>query len=138
MAQKKFKGIAADFINNIKAQFIGQGADPNRIIVQDLYNYQSKDNTNSMFKTKSNSLDIMSAMSPENREILQSLLSIYNQHIETKREILTQARNLFNTDIVQTVIDVMIDDGFNAFQNENEEFIIEYVLDDEELDELGE
>lgn len=139
MAGKQFKGLAKDFINAMKTQFIGQGADPNNIIVQDLFNYSSPDNrANSPLKIKSNSLDELRTMSAEDRSILSTLLAVYNEHIQTKREILTQSRNMFDTDIVQTVIDVMIDDGFNSFQNEKEEFKIEYLLDDDDLQNLGE
>ena len=136
--RKQFKGLAKDFINAMKTQFIGQGADPNKIIVQDLFDYSPKDNNVNKFKLKSASLDELRSMSQEDRQILSTLLAVYNEHISNKREVLTQSRNLFDTDIVQTVIDVMIDDGFNSFQNEKEEFIIEYQLDDEDLDNLGE
>lgn len=137
---KQFKGVAADFINAMKTRFIGQGANPNDIIVQDLYNYNPPSNEGAgMFKfSKANALDQFRAMSAEERDIFSTLLSVYNQHIETKRDVLTQARNLFTSDIVQTVIDVMIDDGFNSFNNEKEEFKIEYILDDDDLDNLGE
>lgn len=138
---KQWKGLAADFIKAMKTQFIGQGANPNDIIVQDLYNYNPPSNEGQgVFKnlTKANALDELSSMSPERRSIISSLLAVFNEHITTKREVLTQARNLFDTDIVQTVIDVMIDDGFNSFNNEKEEFKIEYILDQEDLDNLGE
>ena len=136
---KQWKGLAADFINAIKTQFIGQGANPNDIIVQDLFNYNPPSNEGrGIFKNKSNALNEFAAMSKEERAIFSSLLAVYNENITTKREVLTQARNLFDMDIIQTVIDVMIDDGFNSFQNEKEEFKIEYVLDQEDLDNLGE
>ena len=136
---KQFRGIAADFIKAMKTQFIGKGADPNDIIVQDLYNYNPPSNQSNIIKfDRANALDEFKAMSKEERSIFSSLLAVYNEHITTKREILTQARNLFQTDIIQTVIDVMIDDGFNSFCNEKEEFKIEYVLDDDDLDNLGE
>lgn len=139
---KQWKGLAADFIKAMKTRFIGQGANPNDIIVQDLYNYNPSENQGNkgLFKNinKSNSLDELRTMSAEERSIFSSLLAVYNEHINTKREVLTQARNLFDTDIVQTVIDVMIDDGFNSFNNEKEEFKIEYILDQEDLDNLGE
>ena len=137
---KQFKGIAANFIKAMKLQFIGRGADPNDIIVQDLFNYAPPSNEGKgMFNgfRKRNSLDDLRSMTPEERSIFSSLLAVYNEHIETKREVLTQARNLFNTDIVQTVIDVMIDDGFNSFNNEKEEFKIEYILEDDDLNNLG-
>ena len=41
---KQFRGIAADFIKAMKTQFIGKGANPNDIIVQDLYNYNPPSN----------------------------------------------------------------------------------------------
>ena len=85
------------------------------------------------FISKSNSEYANLAKSAKNELILSGL-----RENPTKREILTQARNLFNTDIVQTVIDVMIDDGFNSFCNEKEEFKIEYILDADDLDNLGE
>ena len=40
---KQWKGIAADFIKAMKTSFIGQGANPNDIIVQDLYSFAPKD-----------------------------------------------------------------------------------------------
>lgn len=142
MAQKQFKGIAADFINAIKAQFIGQGANPNDIFVQDLFTYAPKDPMASRgYKglQKSNVLDEYNTSSMEDRQIVSTFLAIFNDKISTKRDMLTKARKLYDTsDIVQTVIDVMIDDGFNSFQNEKEEFKIEYTLDDEDLQDLGE
>ena len=47
---KQFKGIAKDFINAMKTSFIGQGADPNKIIVQDLFTYAPKPQTNAFTK----------------------------------------------------------------------------------------
>ena len=134
---KQFKGIAADFINAMKTQFIGQGADPNKIIVQDLFSYAPSENTN-VPTVKPNALSITGADSVDSRKIISTLLSVYNDKIEDKRVLLTQARELFYTDIIQTVVDVMIDDGFNSFQNEKEEFKIEYILDDDDLQNLGE
>lgn len=135
---KQFKGLAKDFIKAMKLNFVGKGADPNDIFVQDLYNYQS--NTPSMVSNllKSKDLNNLTSLSTQDREILQSLLQVYNDNITTKREILTQSRQLFETDIIQTVIDVMIDDGFNSFNNEQEEFRIEYQLSEEDKDNLGE
>lgn len=134
---KHFKGIAADFINAMKTQFIGQGADPNKIIVQDLFSYAPSENTN-VPTVKPNALSITGADSVDSRKIISTLLSVYNDKIEDKRVLLTQARELFYTDIIQTVVDIMIDDGFNSFQNEKEEFKIEYILDDDDLQNLGE
>lgn len=138
---KQWKGVAADFVKAMKTKFIGQGANPNDIIIQDLYNFNPPSNEGGgMLKNvlKGNALNEMKALTAEERSIFSSILAVYNEHIETKREVLTQARNLFQTDIVQTVIDVMIDDGFNSFNNEKEEFKIQYVLEQEDLDNLGE
>ena len=139
---KQFKGVAQQFVNAIKQQFIGMGADAKDIFVQDLYNYQSKDTTGTGltgFDQTANMLDELSSSTVDRRNIISSILAVYNDHINTKREILTQARNLFDTsDIVQTLVDVMIDDGFNSFQNENDEFKIEYTLDQDEMESLGE
>lgn len=137
---KQFKGIAGEFVNAIKKQFIGMGAEPNNIIVQDLFNYSSPQQSPYFSSTsmRSNVLDEYKTASTEERNILSTLLSIYKQIITDKREILTQSRRLYSSDIIQTVIDVMIDDGFNSFQNEEEEFKIEYVLDDDDLKDLGE
>lgn len=138
--QKQFKGIAKDFINAIKTQFIGKGANPNDIFVQDLYNYETPPRGKGSFPSilKKGPLANFQNMSIEDRKILETILSVYNEHINTKKELLTQARQLFDTDIVQTVIDVMIDDGFNSFNNEKEEFRIEYDLPEEDKDILGE
>lgn len=137
---KQFKGIAKDFINMVKLNFIGKGADPNDIFVQDLYNFEPTNKSNSIIKgmLKGTNNGLLSNLSQEDRAILEALLKVYNQHITTKKELLTQARQLFETDIVQTVIDVMIDDGFNSFNNEQEEFRIEYSLPEEDKEILGE
>ena len=109
MARKQFKGLAKDFINAMKMQFIGQGANPNDIFVQDLFNYEP---TNSGVKNilKKSDRNIFNQLSTEDRRILETILQVYNEKISTKRELLLQSRRLFETDIVQTVIDVMIDD----------------------------
>ena len=139
---RQFKGLAADFIKAMKLQFIGQGADPNDIIVQDLFNYNPPQQTSyigNLTKQGKNVLDEFSALSAEDRTILSTVLSVYNENIQTKRDLLTQSRLLYETSgIAATIIDVMIDDGFNSFQNEDEEFKIEYKLDQEDLDNLGE
>ena len=141
---KQFKGIAQQFINAMKQQFIGMGADAKNIFVQDLYDYAPKHPEGTGMSglglnQAGNILDEFGSNSPEKRNVISSILAVYNDHINTKREILTQARNLFDTsDIVQTLVDVMIDDGFNSFQNENDEFKIEYILDQDELETLGE
>lgn len=139
---RQFKGLAADFIKAMKLQFIGQGADPNDIIVQDLFNYNPPQQTSyvgNLSKQGRNVLDEFSALSAEDRTILSTVLSVYNENIQTKRDLLTQSRLLYETSgIAATIIDVMIDDGFNSFQNEDEEFKIEYKLDQEDLDNLGE
>ena len=138
--RRQFKGIAKDFINMVKLNFIGKGADPNDIFVQDLYNFEPNVNTQSAIKRLMNKSgnNLLTSMSQEDRQILEALLKVYNQHITTKKELLTQARQLFETDIVQTVIDVMIDDGFNSFNNEKEEFRIEYILPEDDKEVLGE
>lgn len=139
---RQFKGLAADFIKAMKLQFIGQGADPNDIIVQDLFNYNPPQQTSyvgNLSKQGRNVLDEFGALSQEDRTILSTVLSVYNENIQTKRELLTQSRLLYETSgVAATIIDVMIDDGFNSFQNEDEEFKIEYKLDPEDLDNLGE
>lgn len=137
MAKKQFKGLARDFINAMKTQFIGKGADPNDIFVQDLFNYEppNKGIVNRLMK---NGIGNITNLSMQDREILDTIIKVYNENITTKKELLTQSRQLFETDIVQTVIDVMIDDGFNSFNNEKEEFRIEYRLDEEDKELIGE
>lgn len=142
MAKKQFKGIAGEFVQAMKTQFIGQGADPNKIIVQDLFTYNPPTKASAGLdlskRIKMNTLDEMKAKTVEDRNIISSLLSVYNDKIADKRAVIQQSRNLYPTDIIQTVIDVMIDDGFNSFQNEKDEFKIEYILDDDDLQILGE
>ena len=71
MAKRQFKGFAKDFINAMKLQFIGKGADPNEIFVQDLYNYETPKTSNSMLAVllKKNK-NIFNSISPENRRIV--------------------------------------------------------------------
>lgn len=139
--QKQFKGVAQDFIKAMKLSFIGRGADPNEIFVQDLYNYEPMQKGLGSFASilkNGKGVDMLKNLSTEDRKILETILKVYNEHISTKKELLTQARQLFETDIVQTVIDVMIDDGFNSFHNEQEEFRIEYDPTEEDKELLGE
>ena len=49
MAKRQFKGMAKDFIKAMKLNFIGKGADPNEIFVQDLYNYEPAPSGKSSF-----------------------------------------------------------------------------------------
>lgn len=134
---KQFKGIAADFIKAMKLQFIGKGADPNDIFVQDLYDYQSNNpqvNALSKLFKHNNPLNL----NVQDRKILEGLYASFNEHITNKRDLLTQSRDLYeNSDVVRTLIDVVLDDGFNNFYNEQEEFKIEYRLDEEERNILG-
>ena len=136
--ERKFKGLAKDFINAIKTQFIGRGADPNDIFVQDLYHYQSNSVQNTSLASRLKNTQYYTELSTEDRKILETLLKVYNEHISTKRELLNQTRQLFEVPIIQTIIDVMIDDGFNSFNNEKEEFRIIYDLSEEDKELLGE
>ena len=135
--QKQFKGIAKDFINNMRLHFIGKGADPNDIFVQDLFSYEPPTNKVATGLLSRQRKNFVNQLTTEDRKILETILQVYNEHVTTKREVLTQSRKLFDTDIVQTVIDVMIDDGFNSFNNEDEEFRIEYDLSEDDRDAVG-
>lgn len=136
---KKFTGIAADFIKGIRTQFIGKGADPNDIFVQDLYDYQSPTTKSSALTRLNGSKNNILNLDNEDRKALEGLYSVFNEHITTKRDLLAQSRILYeNSDIIRTLIDVMLDDGFNNFYNEKEEFKIEYHLDEEDKKLLGE
>lgn len=138
MADKKFKGVAQDFIKAMKLSFIGKGAESKDIFVQDLYNLETSKPINKDVNSLLNNVEKYTNLSLEDRKTLEAILKIYNQEITTKRELLEQSRRLFESDIIQTVIDVMIDDGFNSFNDEKNEFKIEYNLDEEEKDLLGE
>ena len=124
--------IVQSFTNMWKTAFIGKGADPSSIITKDLNDVNGKTNF-----TKLNQVNLPN-LSPESKKIFGQLMAIYDSHIESKRELLTQARALFDSDIVQTIIDVIMDDAFNSFIDEENEFRIEYRLDDEQLERLGE
>lgn len=132
---KQWKGIAKDFISAMRQNFIGKGADPNAILVQDLYNFESS--------PKSKSFPALNGIrgntgQQTSKQMFEQLFDIYKEHITNKRELLTQARALFDTDVVQTIIDVIMDDGFNSFIDDKDEFRIEYHLPEEERDVLGE
>ena len=130
---KQWRGLAKSFIDAMRQNFIGKGADPNSIIVQDLYNYESSPRSKAYPSTnRSGVLDEQSA-----KKMFEQVFQIYKEHIADKRELLTQARALFDTDPVQTIIDVIMDDGFNSFIDDKDEFRIEYHLSEEEKDILG-
>ena len=131
---KQWRGIAKDFIAAMKQNFIGKGADPNSIIVQDLYNFESSPRSLA-YPSVTNKGYVDEHTS---KQMFEQLFQIYKEHITTKRELLTQARMLFDTDVVQTIIDVIMDDGFNAFIDDKDEFRIEYHLPEDERDILGE
>ena len=132
---KQFKGIAKNFIDAMKQNFIGKGAEANDIIVQDLYSYEPVKVQKGSILTKGykNGTDKNLA-----KEMYEQLFQIYKEHISNKRQLLQQSRALFDTDVVQTIIDVIMDDGFNSFIDDQDEFRIEYHLPEEERDNLGE
>lgn len=139
---KQWRGIAKDFISAMKQNFIGKGADPNSIIVQDLFNFESSPKSRS-FPGRNSGLSNrlsngLNADDHNSKQMFEQLFQIYKEHINTKRELLTQARMLFDTDVVQTIIDVIMDDGFNSFIDDKDEFRIEYHLQEEEKEILGE
>ena len=135
---KKWKGFAAEFIRGMRTQFIGRGAEPKDIFVQDLYNYQPPATQGASLMKMYKSKNSMFNLDTNDRQILESIYAVFNEHITTKRELLTQSRILYETtDVVNILIDVVSDDGFNNFYNEKEEFKIEYRLSEEERSLLG-
>ena len=126
----KYPSSAKNFISGWRNFFVGKGADPNKVLVSDLLNKKA---TN--FERLGDA--VTSNLSMESRKIFGELMAVYDTHIETKRQLLTKARILFDSDIVQTIIDVIMDDAFNSFIDEENEFRIEYRLEADELDNLG-
>ena len=125
MAQRKYPGFVKQWINNMKTAFIQRGADPNEVVTKDLLDY----NQNRGVSATNKNLSVTS------NKILGKLLSIFNTHIAGKQEVLTQSRELFDTDVVQTIIDVVVNDAFNSFVNIEDEFKIEFDPDDENISE---
>lgn len=125
MAQRKYPGFVKQWINNMKTAFIQRGADPNEVVTKDLLDY----NQNRGVSATNKNLSVTS------NKILGKLLSIFNTHIAGKQEVLAQSRELFDTDVVQTIIDVVINDAFNSFVNIEDEFKIEFDPDDENISE---
>lgn len=139
--RNNFRGIAKDFINAVTNTFIGKGADPNDIFVQDLFNYeppQSANSYSSLIRSNKDKLSLLMGNNTLDRRVYDQLLNVFNTTIKSKRELLNQSRMLFDTDIVQIIIDVMIDDGFGSFINDKDEFRIGYELPPEEKEILGE
>ena len=125
MAQRKYPGFVKQWINNMKTAFIQRGADPNEVVTKDLLDY----NQNRGVSATNKNLSVTS------NKILGKLLSIFNTHIAGKQEVLAQSRELFDTDVVQTIIDVVVNDAFNSFVNIEDEFKIEFDPDDENISE---
>ena len=123
MAQRKYPGFVKQWINNMKTAFIQRGADPNEVVTKDLLDY----NQNRGVSATNKNLSVTS------NKILGKLLSIFNTHIAGKQEVLAQSRELFDTDVVQTIIDVVVNDAFNSFVNIEDEFKIEFDPDDENI-----
>ena len=123
MAQRKYPSFVKQWINNMKTAFIQRGADPNEVVTKDLLDY----NQNRGVSATNKNLSVTS------NKILGKLLSIFNTHIAGKQEVLAQSRELFDTDVVQTIIDVVINDAFNSFVNIEDEFKIEFDPDDENI-----
>lgn len=125
MAQRKYPGFVKQWISNMKTAFIQRGADPNEVVTKDLLDY----NQNRGVSATNKNLSVTS------NKILGKLLSTFNTHIAGKQEVLAQSRELFDTDVVQTIIDVVINDAFNSFVNIEDEFKIEFDPDDENISE---
>jgi predicted XRE-type DNA-binding protein len=118
----KYPPIAQDFINTMKRSFIGKGADPSSVVIKDLW----QKNSTSTFSKDSFKNTFDTGMSMETQKVFSDLMTIYNSHIETKRQLLQQARALYDNDIVQAIIDVMIDDGFSSFTDEENDLKVTY------------
>lgn len=125
MAQRKYPGFVKQWISNMKTAFIQRGADPNEVVTKDLLDY----NQNRGVSATNKNLSVTS------NKVLGKLLSIFNTHIAGKQEVLAQSRELFDTDVVQTIIDVVINDAFNSFVNIEDEFKIQFDPDDENISE---
>ena len=125
MAQRKYPGFVKQWISNMKTAFIQRGADPNEVVTKDLLDY----NQNRGVSATNKNLSVTS------NKVLGKLLSIFNTHIAGKQEVLAQSRELFDTDVVQTIIDVVVNDAFNSFVNIEDEFKIEFDPDDENISE---
>lgn len=117
MAEKNYPSFVKKWISNVKTAFMKRGIDPNDIITKDLLHYSSG---------QSGQLGTNTNLSMTSNKVLGKLLSVFNNHISGKQEVLYQSRQLFDTDIVQTIIDVVINDAFNSFVDIDNEFKIEY------------
>ena len=93
--EKRFKGVAKDFINAMKLQFIGKGADPNEIFVQDLYNYEPR-NTQTLFNRLFKKYDALNARIQENITGIRVVKSFVREPYEINKFKQT-SEDLFKT-----------------------------------------
>ena len=136
MAKKNWNTIANTFINAWTQYFQAKGVKKEDIIVDDIYNLSGGGNMTNL-QAGNKRFDLSDLDNSEARPAVETILNAYDESIGEKEELINDARDLFNSDVVQTILDVIQDDGFNSFKEEDVDFKIEYELDPDDLERLG-
>lgn len=133
--QKNWTQPVTNFINSWKTYFSSLGVKDDQIIVTDIYNLGGSQVNQSTLQLGREGT-YLSDLSDGTRAVVDSVLKTYAENISFKETMLSRARELYDTDTVQTIIDIILDDGFNSFK-EDSDFQITYELDPDEEEKLG-
>lgn len=125
-----YSQAAVNYINQMKNVFMTKGVKPEDIFIDDLYSFNG-----TIDYSKLSNVDI-SDLDPESKNTLNQFLKAFENSITDKKSMLEQSRLIFDTDIVQSIIEAIYDDGFNTFSNDND-FKIEFEPDEKTKNRLG-
>lgn len=135
MAKSNWNNTVSSFVSSWSNYFRTMGVKKEDIIIEDIYNLGGLGNSN---KVIASSKDLnMSDLDEDVAKVVHGIASTYDENIKFKEEMINRSRLLYETTTVQTIVDVALDDGFNNFK-EDEDFVIVYEPDPDDIDTLGE
>ena len=132
MSKRNWNSTVQSFVQSWRNYFKRMGAVDSNIIIDDIYNLGG-----SSSNLTNNTNLYLSDLDPEISDTVRDIVATYDETIKDRDIILEKSRALFETTVVQTMVDVSLDDGFNNFK-EDKDFVISYEPDPEDLENLGE
>lgn len=132
MSKRNWNSTVQSFVQSWRDYFKRMGAADSNIIIDDIYNLGG-----SSSNLTNNTNLYLSDLDPEISDTVRDIVATYDETIKDRDIILEKSRALFETTVVQTMVDVSLDDGFNNFK-EDKDFVISYEPDPEDLENLGE
>ena len=127
--------IVKDFIASWNDYFHRMGVSKSDIIIDDIYHLAGSGTTQPLTQFKNQNIT-MGDLDEDVSKVVENIKEIYEENIKDKETMLTKSRELYESTVVQTIVDVSLDDGFNNFK-EDKDFVITYEPEPDELETLG-